>query len=71
MFIIFIDSVNRSSSCFHFRFGAPGKSNLLTITGSEKRGSRSSSVMGTSWDSVCLQVSLRYVLPVARACAIS
>lgn len=27
--------------------------------------------MGTSWDSVCLQVSLRYVLPVARTCAIS
>lgn len=27
--------------------------------------------MGTSWDSVCLQVSLGYVLPVARTCAIS
>lgn len=32
--------------------------------------SRSSSIIGTSWDRVCLQVSVRYVLPVAMICAI-
>lgn len=32
--------------------------------------SRSSSIIGTSWDRVCLQVSVKYVLPVAMICAI-
>lgn len=35
-----------------------------------RSSSRSSSIIGTSWDRVCLQVSVRYVLPVATICAI-
>lgn len=76
-FFWFTQSRTRSFSLFPLvtPFAAPVRS--VTCHQQFKAGvdessssSRSSSIIGTSWDRVCLQVSVRYVLPVAMICAI-
>lgn len=68
------DHFHRVSTC-HSIWSSSKISNLPSTVfkariDESSSSSRSSSIIGTSWDRVCLQVSVRYVLPVAMICAI-